>query len=291
MKIAFSVLIVSTLLSSACAWKSRRTEDLAPAEAAAQTQTATESAAKAEASAPAEKAEPAKAQEEKVAHEEAKAPAHVPATAAPAAKHEEKKGVEPMKALGWLKNGNIRYRKGTLRKDGQSPKDIKRLSTGQTPHSIILSCSDSRVPPEIVFDQKLGEVFVVRNAGEIPDQASIASIEYALEHLGSRLLVVMGHTSCGAVKAAMATLEGADAGSPALNNLVHDIHPRLASFKGQKATSNVEKETWANAAGVAQDLMARSDIIRNRVANGDLMIQTAVYHLEDGHVDFDAGPK
>jgi carbonic anhydrase len=279
MKIAFSFLLVSSLLSSACAWKSRRTEDLQPKEVAQTVE------------APVVAAAPAEPAHTEPAHqEEAKAPAAVkPAT--PSAHHDAQKGVEPLKALGWLQNGNIRYRKGTLRKDGQSPKDVKRLSSGQTPHSIVLSCADSRVPPEIVFDQKLGEIFTVRNAGEIPDQASIASIEYALEHLGARLLLVMGHTSCGAVKAALGTMDGADAGSPALNNLVHDIHPRLASFKGQTPSANVEKETWANARGVAEDLMARSEIIRNRVHNGDLLIKTAIYHLDDGHVAFDAAHK
>jgi carbonic anhydrase len=211
----------------------------------------------------------------------AQAAAHAPAH------HEALKGTEPEKALGWLKNGNTRFVKASLRKDGQSKKDIVRLSKGQQPHTIVLSCSDSRVPPEIVFDQKLGEIFTVRNAGEIPDQATIASIEYAVEHLGSRLLVVMGHTSCGAVKAALGTLDGGDAGSPSLNALVHDIHPRLASFKGRMPSSNdVATESWANTKGIAHDLLERSQILRERVASGDLKIQTALYHLDDGKVDF-----
>ncbi len=282
MKIAFSFLIASSLLSSACAMKSRRTEDLPPAAAVpAQAQVETVSPA----------AEPAHA--EPAAHDDVKVEIKPIAAAAakpapPASAHHDDKGVPPEKSLGWLKNGNTRYVKGSLRKDGQSAKDVKRLVSGQTPHAIVLSCSDSRVPPEIVFDQKLGEIFVVRNAGEIPDSASVASIEYALEHLGSRLLVVMGHTSCGAVKAAISTLDGADAGSPSLNNLVHDIHPRIASFKDKKHAADVEAESWANARGIAQDLMARSEIIRARVASGALMIQPALYHLDSGKVDFDA---
>jgi len=213
-----------------------------------------------------------------------------PAASAPVAhhsSHHEAKGVDPDKALGWLKNGNKRYVKSSVRKDGQSRKDIHRLAQGQAPHAIVLSCSDSRVPPEIVFDQKLGELFVVRNAGESPDTASIASIEYAVEHLGSRLLVVMGHTSCGAVKAALNTMDGGDAGSPALNALVHDIHPRLSEFKGRApASAKVEKESWANANGVVKDLLERSAILRERVASGHLKIQSALYHLDDGKVDF-----
>lgn len=78
--------------------------------------------------------------------------------------------------------------------------DLKRLSTGQKPHTIVLSCSDSRVPPEVLFDQKLGEIFVIRTAGQAIDSSVLASIEYAVSHLGTNLIVVMGHESCGAVK-------------------------------------------------------------------------------------------
>ncbi|MGZ5279764.1 MAG: carbonic anhydrase [Pseudobdellovibrionaceae bacterium] len=279
MKNAFLLLVISGLLSSACSMKTRRTEDLPPAPAQTGEETAPNAVTPtAEAPPPAE--------EPKIEIRPA-----TPPPAAHASHHVEKKGVEAEKALGWLKNGNIRYRKGSLRKDGQSQKDVKRLSTGQAPHAIILSCSDSRVPPEVIFDQKLGEVFVIRNAGEIPDRSSIASIEYAVEHLGSRLVVVMGHTSCGAVKAALGTMDGADAGSPSLNALVHDIHPRLASFKETKPSANVEEESWANARGVAHDLIGRSEIIRSRVANGDLVVKAALYRLEDGKVIFDAAQK
>ncbi len=214
--------------------------------------------------------------------------AHAPA-AAPAshggAHHAE--GVEPAKALGWMKNGNTRFTKGNFRKDGAAKKDIERLAAGQKPHTIVLSCSDSRVPPEVVFDQKLGELFVVRTAGEALDNSAIASIEYAAEHLGARLIVVMGHTSCGAVKAALGTLDGADAGSPALNSLVRDIHPRIASFKGKAPSKDVKTESWANTRGVAKDLMERSKIIREKVTGGEMMIKSALYNLDHGNVDFD----
>ena len=127
---------------------------------------------------------------------------------------DHKPSVAPDTALKWLMNGNNRFVKTQLRmKEGQKPADIKRLSSGQQPHAIVLSCSDSRVPPELVFDQKLGEIFVVRTAGEALGDNAVGSIEYAVEHLGSRLIVVMGHTSCGAVKAAHATLQkGTSAG-------------------------------------------------------------------------------
>lgn len=213
------------------------------------------------------------------------APAHTPAKVT--AHQETPMGVEPSKALGWLKNGNTRFIKGRLRNDGQSKADILRLAKGQKPHTIVLSCSDSRVPPEIVFDQKLGEIFVVRTAGETLEPTSIASIEYAVEHLGTRLILVMGHSSCGAVKAAHSTLGGADAGSPNLNKLVADIHPRIKQFAGKTPSEGYQKESWANAKGVAKDLLSRSTLLTNKIKSGDVQIQTALYQLESGRVDFE----
>lgn len=200
--------------------------------------------------------------------------------------HETAKGVSAEKSLSWLKNGNKRFTTQAVRTDGQKTADITKLSTGQSPHAIVLSCSDSRVPPEVVFDQKLGEIFVVRTAGEALDDNVIGSIEYAVEHLGSQLILVMGHTSCGAVKAALGTLDGSSAGTPALDNLVKDIHPRLASYKGHKPSANVEEESWANTQGVANDLAKRSAMIRKKVEGGGLKIVPALYNLNSGVVEF-----
>lgn len=220
-------------------------------------------------------------------------------SAAPAKAHAEKPsadhghghalsgGIEPTTALRWLKNGNTRFVKGTLRKDGQSKKDVSRLSKGQKPHTIVLSCSDSRVPPELVFDQKLGEIFTVRTAGESLDSSAIASIEYAVAHLGARLILVMGHTSCGAVKAAVETLGGGDTGSPHINHLVKDIHPRIRSVTSGKGSPGLGTESWANAKGVAFDLTARSAIIAEAVRSGHVRIVSALYNLPSGEVDFE----
>lgn len=214
-------------------------------------------------------------------------PTHVDAHTDPHAHSGRHAGPIPAeKALGWLKNGNTRYLRQTLRKDGQGPNDIRRLASGQQPHSIVLSCSDSRVPPEVLFDQKLGEIFVVRTAGESLDAMAIASIEYAVSHLGSNLIVVMGHESCGAVKAAHGTFGGKDAGSEALNKLVADIQPRIKEFEGQTLSKGALLEGWANVKGVAKDLLERSEIIRQAVATGEVRIEQAVYHLSDGHVEW-----
>lgn len=208
------------------------------------------------------------------------------ATTSHASSAHSESGVAPEKALGWLKNGNTRFLTGKVRKDGQTQKDVERLSKGQKPHSIIFSCSDSRVPPEVVFDQKLGEIFVVRNAGEAPENASIASMEYAVEHLGAKLIVVMGHTHCGAVKAALGTLDGGDAGTPALNSLVKAIHPHLQKYKGQKPTANVAEESSSNVAGAIEDILSKSSLIKAKVDSGEVQIKAALYRLEDGHVEF-----
>lgn len=200
--------------------------------------------------------------------------------------HGESEGIAPEKALGWLKNGNQRFLKGHFRKDGAMKSDVQKLAKGQHPHSIVFSCADSRVPPEVVFDQKLGEIFVVRNAGEVPDLASIASMEYAVEHLGSKLLVVMGHTSCGAVKAALGTMDGKDAGSPSLNSLVKSIHPHISAFKGKTPSADVAAESTANVRGAIADLLEKSEILNNKVKAGEIKIQGALYHLDDGKVEF-----
>ncbi len=213
--------------------------------------------------------------------------AHAPATTSHAAGHHEVAGVAPEQALQWLKNGNMRFIKSRRRVDGLSNKDRVRLSAGQKPHAIVLSCADSRVPPEHVFDQALGEIFVVRVAGEALDSSVIGSIEYAVEHLGSRLIVIMGHDSCGAVKAAMGTKKGESAGSPALDKLVADIQPRLPATDGRAVASvNVAHESSLNAQGVAADLLKRSQIIGNAVVGGKIKVVSGIYYLKSGQVEF-----
>jgi len=195
-------------------------------------------------------------------------------------------GVSAEQSLRWLTNGNIRFVKKNFRKDGRSEQDRKRLLEGQKPHAIVLSCADSRVPPEIVFDQALGEIFTIRVAGEALDDSVIASIEYAVEHLGPKLLVVMGHTQCGAVKATLTTKEGESAGSEHLDKLIADIRPHLKTVSSEKTSPNLEIESTLNADGVARDLVHRSEIIRKKVEAGELKIKPALYRMDSGKVSF-----
>ena len=104
-------------------------------------------------------------------------------------------------ALDLLKEGNARFVSGDLIPKDDYSELREQLSTGQQPFAVVLCCSDSRVAPEIIFDQKLGDLFVIRNAGNVVDEDVLGSIEYAVEHLGTQLVVVLGHSSCGAVTA------------------------------------------------------------------------------------------
>ena len=193
-----------------------------------------------------------------------------------------------LEALYDLKVGNERFISGKVRTDGQAKSDITRLTTGQNPHAVVLSCSDSRVPPEVVFDQKLGELFTVRSAGETLSPQAIGNIEFAIEKLGTHLVFVLGHTNCGAVKAAVETMNGQSAGSENLDKLVEDIHPRIKSkFNEKNPSKDLKEESWLNARGVAKDLVSRSTLIAKSVTSGKIVIKVGLYHLATGSVEFE----
>lgn len=210
----------------------------------------------------------------------------VPSPVAPQRMDRDKGAVSADAALEILKQGNQRYRKGFLRKDGFAAKDRVRLAAGQKPYAVVFSCSDSRVPPEIVFDQKLGEIFVVRTAGQSADYGAIASIEYAIQHLGANLIVVMGHESCGAVRAAHGAFSGGEATSPYLASLIKEIQPRISLFASTPISQGALDESWSNVIGAAKDLMMKSTVIRYAVESGEVKIARSLYHLGSGQVDW-----
>lgn len=187
-------------------------------------------------------------------------------------------------ALKRLKAGNARY----LGHDALNyPTEQERtaFATSQQPYAIVLSCADSRVSPEILFNVSLNEIFVVRVAGNIADTTSIASIEYAVAHLNTNLVVVLGHEGCGAVGAALAVDEKAQDLGYNLNNLVAHITPAVAAAQKKKA---FEKDPIAatvkeNAKLNAQELRNRSPIISK--ARG-VKIVAGYYGLVEGKVDF-----
>lgn len=173
-------------------------------------------------------------------------------------------------ALKILKDGNKRFASDKPTHERQDSGRRGELTAGQAPFAIILSCADSRVIPELAFDTGLGEIFVIRVAGNIANTSTIASIEYAVAHLGTKLIVVLGHESCGAVSAAVG---GGDNGHN-LNHLLAHITPALG---GKNVNAIVKK----NAKLQAKDLAGRSEIIGS--AKG-LKIMPAYYELSSGNV-------
>jgi carbonic anhydrase len=157
-----------------------------------------------------------------------------------------------------------------------------KLGSGQSPMAIVLSCSDSRVGPELVFDQSLGDIFVVRTAGNVADAVALGSIEYAVDHLHSPLLVVIGHQKCGAVSAACS---GEKMPSHNLDAIVEKIDPAVRQAKiHAKADELIESAIKENVHQSARDLLANSEIIRNAVKSGKLSVVEAEYELESGQV-------
>lgn len=178
-----------------------------------------------------------------------------------------------------LQEGNSRFVEDKL--DGKLQNSSRRsdLTGGQQPFAIVLSCADSRVVPELAFDTGLGELFVLRVAGNIANTETIASIEYAVAHCGSKAIVVMGHQSCGAVTAAIG---GGDNGYN-LNILLSQISPAIAAAPEGAAVNDVVK---VNAKLTSGDLVSRSKIIGDAVKSGDVEIIPAYYNLDSGKVDF-----
>lgn len=178
-----------------------------------------------------------------------------------------------------LKEGNNRFVQDKL--DGKLQDSARReeLTSGQAPHTIVLSCADSRVVPELAFDSGIGELFVVRVAGNLANTSSIASIEYAVAHLGSKVIVVLGHESCGAVTAA---INGGDNGYN-LNHLLSHITPAIAASPDGAPVNDVVK---TNAKLNGEELVNRSSIIGGAVAKGDVKIVSGYYNLGSGKVDF-----
>lgn len=160
------------------------------------------------------------------------------------------------------------------------------LAKGQQPRVVVLACSDSRVAPEILFDQGLGDLFVVRSAGNIADAIGIGSIEYAVEHLGSSVLVVLGHTHCGAVTAACS---GEKMPTSNLQAIVDKIEPAVLQAKkspsgGTSGDALVEAAIKNNVHQSASNLLLNSEVLRHFVEAGKLKVIEAEYQLDTGKV-------
>ena len=200
-------------------------------------------------------------------------------------------------ALQKLMDGNKNYIENKLTNAAHSDAATRTsLAKSQKPYAIILTCSDSRVPPEILFDKGLGEIFVVRVAGNVPDPVVLGSIEYAAEHLGSPLVMVLGHERCGAVKATVDS-KGKSTGSANIDAIVKTIAPNVKNAakdceacKGDAKCADTNKDAFiecvidANAKTVAANLTRKSKILKHLVAEKKVKIFAAKYDLDDGTV-------
>ena len=222
--------------------------------------------------------------------------------------HPDQPIVPPAEAISRLKAGNARYTSGKEQPPessqerafeatnsyenagltflgmtaDQAAKRRAELPKSQHPFAIIVSCSDSRVPPEIVFDQGLGDLFVLRVAGNVIDDHSLGSIEYAVDHLAVRLTVVLGHQRCGAVKAAKETIAAKGKAPAHIQSLVTAIKPAVEATVHGDLEATVE----ANVKNVAQALRSSPPVLKPKVDSGEVRVIGAYYNLDTGAVSF-----
>jgi len=195
-------------------------------------------------------------------------------------------------ALERLRDGNRRFVSDIRRPDTPaSPSRRRELASGQEPFAIILGCSDSRVPAEIVFDQGLGDLFVIRVAGNIVAPSQVGSVEFAADRFGTRLVVVLGHSTCGAI---VATLE--ELGRPSrdqsrnlraiVDRIRPSLEPLLAANPRPSSDLLVEQAVRANIRASANHLRHGSEVLEQLIQKDGLLVVGAEYSLETGLVDF-----
>ena len=184
-------------------------------------------------------------------------------------------------ALQLLKQGNARFVNGKPTSPHRDMKRIKEVANGQNPFAVIVGCSDSRVANEILFDQGLGDLFVVRTAGQVSTEASWGSIEFAVKSLGANLIVVLGHTKCGAVTAAA----GPGVADGHIKFLVDSIKPAVAIARKMPGDI-LDNAVKQNISLQVEKLKHLDPILAPKVTNGSVKIVGALYHIETGEVEF-----
>lgn len=185
-------------------------------------------------------------------------------------------------ALTKLKEGNQRFVELHLKHpDSKKARRLEMLK-GQHPFVVILSCSDSRVPPELIFDQGLGDIFEIRNAGNVLDEHVIGSIEYAVMHCGVKLIVIMGHQDCGAIAA---TLSGKSE-TKYIKSLEDSIQPAVENCKKHGLNVNSDNVVKEHVMQDIEELMTQDTELVKYMKENNIKIIPAYYHLDSGRVDF-----
>ncbi|MCE5288531.1 MAG: carbonic anhydrase [Nocardiaceae bacterium] len=189
----------------------------------------------------------------------------------------------PITAWKSLREGNARFVAGDNQHLSTSAQFRAELEQGQKPTAVIFGCGDSRVAAEIIFDQGLGDMFVVRTAGHVLDDAVLGSIEYAVGVLNVPLIVVLGHDHCGAVKATLDALDLGQVPGGFIRSIVERVMPSILQGRTEGLTSVYELEA-RHVAETARLLQDRSKIVADKIAKGECAIASATYRLKDGNV-------
>jgi carbonic anhydrase len=187
----------------------------------------------------------------------------------------------PVTAWKALKEGNERFVAGRPQHPSQSVDHRASLAAGQKPTAVVFGCADSRVAAELIFDQGLGDMFVVRTAGQVIDSAVLGSIEFAVTVLDVPLIVVLGHDSCGAVKAALAAIDDGTIPAGFVRDVVERVAPSILMGR-RDGLRRVDEFEERHVRETLAQLMSRSSAIAERVSAGTLAIAGITYHLADG---------
>jgi carbonic anhydrase len=194
--------------------------------------------------------------------------------------------IGPDEALSKLLEGNKRFSMGETTGPRRKPEDFAKLAEGQTPMAVIVGCADSRVPPELLFDQGVGDLFVVRVAGNVVGGAGAivkGSIEYAVAELGVSLVMVLGHSQCGAIKAALKHITDRDPLPGAIADLVNTIKPAVAQAKDRPGNA-LDNAIKANVGVGVERLNSLEPIMAGAVKHGKVKVVGGVYDLRTGGV-------
>jgi len=197
------------------------------------------------------------------------------------------KPITPDAALELLRSGNRDFAAGKTPDRDKSEERRQALTEGQSPFATLVCCSDSRVPPELLFGRGLGELFVVRNAGNVVDTVAMGSIEYAVAVLKSPLIVVLGHQKCGAVDAAINVVEKGTNYPGSIGRMIEPIVPAVLAAQRTPSTDLLDASTRANVARIVNNLRTASEpMLMAPLAAGELRVVGATYSLAQGEVDF-----
>lgn len=198
--------------------------------------------------------------------------------------HQSNNQKDPEEAVETLLAGNQRFLEGASIHPHETRKWISTLKEGQKPFAVIIGCSDSRVPPELVFDQGFGDIFVIRIAGNVIDTDVLASVEYATEHLQTKLVLVMGHTECGAVKATISHLNDPEGEPSEIVSLLYQIEPALIGMENVGDSYAETTKVVQRNVELGVRKLSRAPAIRKLINAEEVAIKGAIYDISTGKV-------